>query len=80
LKYVCEKLKNGNKCCGCVGDKNAKAKSPNYNIMCCTAHYPSGASTGACEGTEAAARAAVQVSANKETATSIACEAQTSSH
>ena len=24
LKYVCEKLKNGKKCCGCVGDKNAQ--------------------------------------------------------
>jgi hypothetical protein len=22
-KYVCEKLKNGKKCCGCVADKNA---------------------------------------------------------
>ena len=25
LKYVCEKLKNGKKCCGCVVDKNAPA-------------------------------------------------------
>lgn len=24
LKYVCEKLKSGKKCCGCVVDKNAK--------------------------------------------------------
>ena len=24
LKYVCEKLKGGKKCCGCVVDKNAK--------------------------------------------------------
>ena len=23
FKYVCEKLKSGKKCCGCVGDKNA---------------------------------------------------------
>jgi hypothetical protein len=28
LKYVCEKLKNGKKCCGCVGDKNAKTQTP----------------------------------------------------
>ena len=25
FKYVCEKLKSGKKCCGCVADKNAKA-------------------------------------------------------
>jgi hypothetical protein len=24
FKYVCEKMKSGNKCCGCVADKNAK--------------------------------------------------------
>jgi hypothetical protein len=24
FKYVCEKLKNGKKCCGCVADKSAK--------------------------------------------------------
>ena len=28
LKRVCQKLKNGNKCCGCVPDKNAKASTP----------------------------------------------------
>jgi len=27
LKRVCQKLKNGNKCCGCVPDKNAKANT-----------------------------------------------------
>lgn len=25
FKHVCEKLKNGKKCCGCVADKNAQA-------------------------------------------------------
>jgi len=24
LKWVCEKMKSGNKCCGCVADKNVK--------------------------------------------------------
>lgn len=24
FKYVCEKMKSGDKCCGCVADKNAK--------------------------------------------------------
>ena len=24
FKYVCEKMKSGNKCCGCVADQNAK--------------------------------------------------------
>jgi hypothetical protein len=24
FKYVCEKMKSGNKCCGCVADKHAK--------------------------------------------------------
>ena len=24
FKYVCEKMKSGNKCCGCVADNNAK--------------------------------------------------------
>ena len=28
LKLVCQKMKNGNKCCGCVPDKNAKASQP----------------------------------------------------
>ena len=27
-KRVCQKLKNGKKCCGCVGDENAKASQP----------------------------------------------------
>ena len=27
LKRVCQKLENGNKCCGCVPDKNAKASA-----------------------------------------------------
>jgi hypothetical protein len=28
LKLKCEKMKNGQKCCGCVGDKNAKTQQP----------------------------------------------------
>ena len=29
FKYVCEKMKSGKKCCGCVPDKSAKApKAP----------------------------------------------------
>jgi len=28
FKYVCEKLKSGNKCCGCVADQNAKQAPP----------------------------------------------------
>jgi hypothetical protein len=28
LKLKCEKMKNGKKCCGCVGDKNAKTQQP----------------------------------------------------
>ena len=28
LKLKCEKMKNGQKCCACVGDKNAKAAQP----------------------------------------------------
>jgi hypothetical protein len=27
LKLKCEKMKNGQKCCGCVGDKNAKTQT-----------------------------------------------------
>ena len=27
-KRVCQKLKNGKKCCGCVADENAKASQP----------------------------------------------------
>jgi hypothetical protein len=27
-KLKCEKIKNGQKCCACVGDKNAKASQP----------------------------------------------------
>jgi hypothetical protein len=28
FKYVCEKMKSGKKCCGCVVDKNAKSAPP----------------------------------------------------
>jgi hypothetical protein len=28
FKRVCQKLKNGDKCCGCVPDKNAKTQQP----------------------------------------------------
>jgi hypothetical protein len=27
-KLVCQKMKNGQKCCGCVGEKAAKAQTP----------------------------------------------------
>jgi hypothetical protein len=44
LKRVCEKLKNGQSCCACVGDKNAQAPdkdvlSPPYQY-CCTILLP----------------------------------------
>lgn len=28
LKLVCQKMKNGQKCCGCVGEKATKAQTP----------------------------------------------------
>jgi hypothetical protein len=28
LKWVCEKMNNGNKCCGCVADQNAAKQAP----------------------------------------------------
>lgn len=42
LKWVCEKMKGGKKCCGCVGDKNAapakKADDkPQLLVFACTA-------------------------------------------
>jgi hypothetical protein len=52
-KRVCEKLKSGKKCCGCVSDPNSKpdpkpdpkpADTPNpaAERVCCTANHPSG--------------------------------------
>jgi hypothetical protein len=29
FKYVCEKMKSGNKCCGCVADKGSQASGNN---------------------------------------------------
>ena len=34
FKRVCEKLKSGKKCCGCVVDKNAKKEEPKV-LACC---------------------------------------------
>ena len=34
FKYVCEKLKSGKKCCGCVVDKSAKKEEPKV-LACC---------------------------------------------
>ena len=67
LKYVCEKLKSGKKCCGCVVDKNAKpannpAPAP-VAKFCCTA-AGQGSASKTCQPTEAEARklaAAVQI-------------------
>jgi len=43
FKHVCEKLKNGKKCCGCVPDKNAQATKPKpVQRICCTARGPDG--------------------------------------
>jgi hypothetical protein len=37
FKYVCEKMKSGKKCCGCVVDKNAKsAEQPQKSTWRCT--------------------------------------------
>lgn len=37
FKYVCEKMKSGKKCCGCVVDKNAKsADQPQKSTWTCT--------------------------------------------
>jgi hypothetical protein len=33
LKRVCEKMKNGQKCCGCVGDKNAETQQPDQKTQ-----------------------------------------------
>jgi hypothetical protein len=48
-KWVCEKLKSGKKCCGCVSDPNSKpdpkpaeAPNPAAERVCCTANHPSG--------------------------------------
>jgi hypothetical protein len=32
-KLVCEKMKNGQKCCGCVGDKNAETQQPDQKTQ-----------------------------------------------
>lgn len=51
FKRVCEKLKSGKKCCGCVADADSKpspqpkpAETPNpaAERVCCTANHPSG--------------------------------------
>ena len=41
FKHVCEKLKSGKKCCGCVPDKNAQAPAGGANPVvqvCCNAN------------------------------------------
>jgi hypothetical protein len=40
FKYVCEKMKSGKKCCGCVVDKNAKKAEPEEMACCWIASSP----------------------------------------
>jgi hypothetical protein len=83
FKYVCEKLKSGKKCCGCVVDKNAEPakQEPPKTKVCCgfqitnkTGSPIGGGNT--CSPTEAAARAAAQQTAAKQSGVvgSITCE------
>ncbi|HSB58932.1 MAG TPA: hypothetical protein VLD66_04960 [Methyloceanibacter sp.] len=45
FKHVCQKMKNGKKCCGCVPDKNAQAPAggagpaPKVVRICCDANF-----------------------------------------
>ncbi len=47
FKHVCEKMKNGKKCCGCVPDKNAHApaQAPKVKQFCCSVAVSKGAAT-----------------------------------
>ena len=47
FKHVCEKLKNGKKCCGCVPDNNAQApaQAPKVKQFCCSVKASKGGST-----------------------------------
>ena len=83
FKRVCEKLKSGKKCCGCVVDPNAKPQDkpagtqaqPVAHEVCCVAHFPDGnVSEKVCKDTEAEARAIQQPATwNGVHQTSITC-------
>ena len=57
FKYVCDKMKSGNKCCGCVVDPNA----PPVQIQktCCVGTFFQGATETGCGSSEAEAKAAI---------------------
>jgi hypothetical protein len=72
FKHVCEKLKNGKKCCGCVPDKNAQAAQPRQ--FCCTAMIGTQVGPQFCEPTRAEAeREASFTRLNNQPPSSIPC-------
>ncbi|HZP07737.1 hypothetical protein [Methyloceanibacter sp.] len=72
FKHVCEKLKNGKKCCGCVPDKNAQAAKPRQ--FCCTAMYGTEATSSMCDKDRAEAeRQASFVRVGGQPPSSISC-------
>jgi hypothetical protein len=61
LKYVCEKLKGGKKCCGCVVDKNAKPEvcqnyplTTNFAAKIFSAQHPQWRTGASCSQTATA--------------------------
>ena len=83
FKRVCEKLKSGKKCCGCVVDPNAKPQDKPAGTqaqtvahpVCCVGHFPGdNISDKVCKDTEVEARAIQQTATfNGDHPTSIEC-------
>jgi hypothetical protein len=88
FKRVCEKLKSGKKCCGCVPDPKSKpdpkpepkpepkpAETPNpaAERVCCTASHPSGAPQKFCGLLNDARKQAGAARFNGEPAAQILC-------
>jgi len=79
FKHVCEKLKSGKKCCGCVADKNAQApapapaEAPKPDQFCCTVMEGNVVGPQMCEPTLAEAQRAATYVAGE---TSFSCFAE----
>ena len=76
FRRVCEKMKSGKKCCGCVPDPNAKTQTTPVQAqqVCCTASVDGVNASAYCTPTEAQSRElASGVKVNGKPPTSITC-------
>lgn len=70
FKWVCEKLKKGKKCCGCVVDKNAPPKAQEF---CCSAIFGGKPNGSYCADKASAEKLAGTIRVNGAPPDSVSC-------